>query len=60
MCDGQQPELNALGEPQNAEERDLAFLSHVVQGLTSTLELDEVLTMVLEELRQMTERLKFP
>ena len=53
MGDGQQTKLNALDESHNAEERDLAFLSHVIQGLTSTLELDEVLTMVLEELRRL-------
>jgi len=53
MSDGQPIELNTLDEPRSAEERDLAFLSYVIQSLTSTLELDEVLTMVLEELRRL-------
>jgi PAS domain S-box-containing protein len=32
--------------------RELAFLNGILQGLTSTLDLDEVLTQVLEELRR--------
>ncbi len=53
MGDGHQIQLEVPDESQNAREQDLAFLSHVIQGLTSTLELDEVLTMVLEELRRL-------
>ena len=55
MGDGSQIKLNTPDEPQDAGERDFAFLSNVIQGLTSTLELDEVLTMVLEELRRLLE-----
>jgi len=33
--------------------RELAFLNQVIQGFTSTLELDEVLALVLEELRRL-------
>ncbi len=35
--------------------RELALLNQVIQGLTSTLELDEVLALVLEELRHLLE-----
>ena len=41
--------------PRGAEEQELAFLNHVLQALTSTLDLDEVLALVLEELRQLLE-----
>ncbi len=53
MDDGLKTKPEMLGESQNAGEQDLALLSHVIQGLTSTLELDEVLAMVLEELRHL-------
>jgi signal transduction histidine kinase/putative methionine-R-sulfoxide reductase with GAF domain len=53
MRDRQYTELKALDEPPYGDERDLAFLSQVIQAFTSTLELDEVLTMVLEELRRL-------
>ena len=33
--------------------RELAFLNQVIQGFTSTLELDEILALVLEELRRL-------
>ena len=53
MGDGHWARSTALDEPQNTGERDFAFLSHVIRGLTSTLELNEVLTMALEELRHL-------
>jgi signal transduction histidine kinase len=42
-----------LDQTPGAGQQELAFLKHVVQAVTSTLELDEVLTLVLEELRQL-------
>src|SRR5512143_3955506 len=44
------------GEVTNEQRsRELAFLNQVIQGLTSTLDLDEVLARVLEELRHLLE-----
>src|SRR5512136_1265119 len=55
MGDGHQIRFRAVAEPRSRSEQELAFLNHVIQGLTSTLELDEVLTLVLEELRHLLE-----
>ena len=46
-------EPHSLDEALTVEERDLAFLSQVIQGLASKLDLDEVLAMALEELRRL-------
>ena len=40
--------FQSAAEPRGTEEQELAFLNHVMQALTSTLDLDEVLTRVLE------------
>jgi GAF domain-containing protein len=47
--------FQSAAEPRGTEEQELAFLNHVMQALTSTLDLDEVLTLVLEELRHLLE-----
>ena len=53
---GEEHLTRAQGDnPRGTEEQELAFLNHVLQALTSTLDLDEVLALVLEELRHLLE-----
>ncbi len=47
--------LRSAGGSRTTEGQELAFFNHVMQAVTSTLDLDEVLTLVLEELRRMLE-----
>ncbi len=53
MGDGAPIALEDSSGYHTFKEGDLAFLSSVIQGFTSTLELAEVLSMVLEELRRL-------
>jgi signal transduction histidine kinase len=53
MGDGTPITLEDSNGYHSLRERDLAFLSSVTQGFTSTLDLAEVLSMVLEELRRL-------
>jgi transcriptional regulator with GAF, ATPase, and Fis domain len=55
MGDERPIRFQSAAEPRGTEEQELAFLNHVMQALTSTLDLDEVLTLVLEELRHLLE-----
>jgi signal transduction histidine kinase/putative methionine-R-sulfoxide reductase with GAF domain len=53
MDDGLEAKPEMLKDLESAREQDLAFLNQIIQGLISTLELDEVMASVLEELRHL-------
>jgi signal transduction histidine kinase len=55
MDDEYRIRVRPADEPRGTDEHDLVFLNHAMQAVTSTLDLDEVLVLVLEELRRLLE-----